>query len=299
MKVLLINIDKKYPNLALEKIALFHRDDEVIWDMPLYTSQCDKMYVSCIFSWNKHLCKQWEGVAEIGGSGYDIIKKLPENIENIKPHINWGFTTRGCIRKCGFCIVPKKEGQIRPVGDLYDLWNGEDRDIILLDNNILALPEHFKLICEQARKEKLRLDFNQGLDVRLLTEDICKELKSIPHEYYRFAFDNPQMENKVGKAIELLQENGINRCRWYVLVGFNTTIEQDLQRLNFLRDRNQNAYVQRYNKHKDRKYIPLARWANQPHIFQAMTWEQFITRPENRNYNNERNRQTKDLFRSK
>ena len=279
MKVLLINIDQKFPNLALEKIALCYKRDEVLWDLPMYASQCEETYVSCIFSWNKYLCKEWEGKAHIGGSGYDITKKLPQNIEELKPHINWGFTTRGCIRKCGFCIVPKKEGNIRAVGDLYDLWDGKGKDVVLLDNNILCLPDHFKMICEQARGKKLRLDFNQGLDYRLLTDDICKELKATSVKDYRFAFDHPSMADDVGRAIEMLQRHGINRGSWYVLVGFNSTFDQDIQRLNYLRDRNQNAYVQRYNKTKDPKYIPLAEWGNQRHIFHGMTWEQFMEHP--------------------
>lgn len=282
MKILLINIDQKFPNLALEKIALCYKRDEVIWDMPIYASQCDKIYVSCIFSWNKYLCKEWEGKAEIGGSGYDLTKKLPDNIESLKPHINWGFTTRGCIRKCGFCIVPKKEGRIRVVGDLYDLWDGKSKDIILLDNNILGMPEHFKLICEQARKEKIRLDFNQGLDHRLLTDDICKCLKTTKHVKYRFSFDSPAMENNVKKALDMLQMHKINNSMWYVLVGFDTTFEQDLQRLNFLRSRNQNAYVQRYNKTTNKECMAMAEWANQGHVFFGMTWSQYLSHPRNK-----------------
>jgi len=284
MKILLLNIDQRFPNLALEKIALWHKDDEVIWDMPIMASQCDKVYVSCIFSWNKNLCRQWEGIAEIGGSGYDITKTLSKQIEDVKPHINWGFTTRGCIRNCSFCIVPQKEGKIRDVGDLLDLWDGKAKQITLLDNNILGLPNHFDLICKQARDNKIKVDFNQGLDHRLLTDDICKTLKKTSHTEYRFAFDHPSYEKTVTKAIDMLRKHGINRCMWYVLVGFNTTFDEDLSRLNFLRDRNQNVYVQRYNQCVLPEYIPLARWGNQRHIFQGMTWEQFLARPENKRY---------------
>ena len=284
MKIMLINIDEQTPNLALEKIAIHHKDDDVIWDMPMMASICDKIYVSCIFSWNKHLCQEWEGRAEIGGSGYDVEKTLPPEIESLNPKLNWGFTTRGCIRKCGFCIVPKKEGKIRAVADLYDVWDGKAKDVILLDNNILALPEHFELICSQARQHKVRLDFNQGLDHRLLTPEICKTMKSIRHVEYRLAFDHPSYANNVQKAITLLEDAGIKRCSWYVIVGYDTTFEEDLFRLNFLRDRNQNVYVQRFNKCKTPKYIPLARWGNQRHIFRGMTWEQFMDRPENKRY---------------
>ena len=285
VKILLLDIDSKIPNLALKKIEKYHLDrgDEVIWNNELFYTIADKTYVSCIFSWNVGKTNEFIR-ADIGGSGYDIKKQLPPEIDKINPHINIGFTTRGCIRKCPFCIVPEKEGTIRIEGDIYDIWDKKSKDIILLDNNILALFKHFKLICEQIKKEKLRVDFNQGLDCRLLNEKNIKLLKSISHIEYRFSFDSMELKPIVEKSINLLKENGINRCNWYVLVGFNTTFEEDLERLNFLRNRNQNAYVQRYNFTTDKKYIPLARWVNQHHIFQGMTWEQFINRPENKKY---------------
>jgi radical SAM superfamily enzyme YgiQ (UPF0313 family) len=283
-KILIINIDSKIANLALKKIEKYHSDrgDEIIWNFPLARNYVDKIYVSCIFDWNKHLCEEWVGDAEIGGSGWDYSKQLPLEIDAIKPRINYGFTTRGCIRSCKFCIVPKKEGKIRVEGDIYDLWDGTSKNLTLLDNNILALPSHFELICEQLKKEKLVVDFNQGLDHRLLTQDLIKLMKSIRHKEYRFAFDHPNSQPTVEKAISLLKKNGINRCNWYVLVGFDTTIEEDLYRLNYLREQNQVVYVQRY-KHDD-IYIPIARWANQHHIFRGMTWEQFLAHPLNKKY---------------
>lgn len=283
-KILIIDIDSKIANLALKKIEKYYLDqgDEVIWNFPLARTSVDKIYVSCIFDWNKKLCEEWEGDAEIGGSGWDYLKQLPPEIDAIKPRINYGFTTRGCIRNCKFCIVPKKEGKIRVEGDIYDLWDGESKSLTLLDNNILALPSHFETICRQLRKEKLTVDFNQGLDHRLLTQELVVLMKTIRHKEYRFAFDHPNSRPTVERAIKLLQKNGINRCNWYVLVGFDTTIEEDLYRLNYLRDHNQIAYVQRY-VHDD-VYIPIARWANQHHIFRGMTWEQFMKRPENKRY---------------
>lgn len=287
MIVSLIDIDSKIPNLALKKIEQYHSNlgDEVIWNNKLMSYVSDKIYVSCIFEENKYKTLEWEGKAEIGGSGYSLDITLPLEIENIKPKINLGFTTRGCIRKCKFCIVPIKEGSVRIVGDLLDIWDGKSKDVVILDNNILALPEHFKLICKQAKDNKIRLDFNQGLDHRLLTQDIINDMKSISHVEYRFAFDHPSYITSVEKAITLLQKNKINRCSWYVLVGFNTTFEQDLERLNYLKNRNQNAYVQRYKTVKaNKKYIALARWVNQHHIFQGMSWEQFLDRAENKKY---------------
>ena len=129
-KISIINIDSKIPNLALKKIEKYHLDkgDEVIWDFPLIPS--DKTYVSIVFSWNKEQAKQYPG-ADIGGSGYDLKKKLPPEIDKIKPRINLGFTTRGCLRKCYFCIVPEKEGVVRTEGDIYDLWDGKSKELTI------------------------------------------------------------------------------------------------------------------------------------------------------------------------
>jgi len=283
MKVLLINIDsKKMPNLALKKIEKYHlgKGDEVIWDMPIYTYLMDRIYISCIFKINQDKCFEWEycNKAFIGGSGYRLSINLPEEIEKIKPRINLGFTTRGCIRNCEFCIVPRKEGKIRVVGDLLDLWDSKSKDIVLLDNNILALPDHFKLICKQARENRIQLDFNQGLDCRLLDQDIIDELKTIRHQELHFAFDDLSYFDEVDKAITLLQKNGINRCNWLMLTGFDTTFEEDLFRANYLRSRNQVAYVMRYNNSKRKDLIPLSRWVNNRAWFRSITWEEFLKR---------------------
>jgi hypothetical protein len=286
-RISIIDIDSKIPNLALKKIEKYHvgLGNEVVWNNDLMASVSEKIYVSCVFTKNRHLAEKYEGVAEIGGSGYSLETTLPPGIDSVLPHINLGFTTRGCIRQCPFCIVPKKEGSIRIEGDLLDLWDGKARDVVILDNNILALPEHFRLICEQAKENKIRLDFNQGLDHRLLSQDIVDLLKSISHIEYRFAFDNSAYEKSVLSAIQLLKKNKINRCSWYVLAGFDSSFEDAIDRLNLLRDNNQNAYLQRYEScNGDKRYVALARWANQRHLFQAMTFNQFLKHPDNERY---------------
>ena len=281
MKALLINIDQKTPNLALEKLALWHkqRGYDVIWDLPIMKHKVDLVFVSCIFSWNKHLCQEWEGLntAEIGGSGYSLDIELPYYIESIKPKINWGFTTRGCVRNCAFCIVPQKEGKIRVVGDLLDLWDGKSKSITLLDNNILALPEHFEVICKQAKKCKIVLDFNQGLDIRLLNDYNAQLLNSIQHlSDLRFAWDNISDEKVVLGGIEILKRNNCKRAMFYVIVGFDSTIEEDLYRFNKIKELGQRAYCMRHEKVKgNRLYNDLASWVNQPRFFNSMDFNRF------------------------
>jgi len=279
-KVLLIDIDSKIPNLALKKIEKYFKDkgDEVIWNNELFATIADYIFVSCVFDWNKKKAQEFEGYnnALIGGSGYDIIKTLPNYLDAIKPRINIGFTTRGCIRKCPFCIVHEKEGKIKIEGDIYDIWDGKSKTIVLLDNNILALQKHFKLICSQLRKEKLKVDFNQGLDCRLLNEDIVNELKTIRTVDLRFAFDDSSYKKDVEKTIELF---GKATPMWYVLVGFNTSFQNDLDRINFLRAENQRTYVMRHKNCRNKKeYIALARWNNSPLWKNALSFEDFCKR---------------------
>lgn len=286
MRVLIIDIDSKIPNLALKKAERYHLDrgDEVEWDMPLMANQADLIYVSCVFKKNRHKAEEYEVYehALIGGSGYDLKVTLPPEIEAVRPRINMGFTTRGCIRQCGFCVVPEKEGDIRIIGDLFDLWDGEAKQITLLDNNILAVPEHFFSVCAQARERGIRLDFNGGLDHRLLTPEIVSVLAETSHVVYKFAYDRTACRAGVNRAIALLEAVGIRRSTWYVLVGYDTTLRQDLQRLNHLRFMDQRAFVQRYAMRPE--YIPLARWANQRHMFRGMTFGQFLKEPRKKNY---------------
>jgi hypothetical protein len=256
---MLINIDSVIPNLALAKIAMYHEGlgDEVIWDMPLI--KADKTYVSCVFDYNRHRCGEWEGKAKIGGSGYSLEVKLPPEIDAIKPKINYGFTTRGCIRNCPFCIVPRKEGKIRIEGDIYDIWDGKAKLLTLMDNNILALPEHFKLICGEIKKENLMVDFNQGLDCRLLTEELALCLKSIRLDELRFAFDDISIYPAVERTVALLGKVGLPKARWYVYADEN--FDSALERLLILKRLGQRTYLMRDRRiYHWPKFIALARW---------------------------------------
>ncbi len=291
MKICLINIDSKIPNLALKKIEKYHLDkgDKVIWNNELFINSVDKTYVSCIFTKNKNRINDYLNKAEIGGTGYDIHKELPPEIEEIKPRINLGFTTRGCIRKCKFCVVPEKEGKIRIVGDLYDLWDYKAKQIILLDNNILAVKEHFLKICRQAQKENLTIEFNQGLDIRLLDKKVAEELKKIKLSELWFAWDNLKDEEDVRKGIFILKEVGIKSFRFYVIVGFDTTFEEDLYRFNTLKEitikekLNIRPYCMRHESHYgDNKYIIMAEWVNMPWLFMKKDYYEAKTFMNNR-----------------
>jgi len=286
MKILLIDIDSKIPNFALKKIEKYHLDkgDEVIWNNELFINSVDKTYVSCIFTKNKYKCRDFEGRAEIGGSGYDIYKKLPKEIEIVKPHINLGFTTRGCIRKCPFCIVWKSEGNIKVEADLYDIWNGKAKSVVFLDNNATALKEHLILVLKQLQKEKIQGEYNQGLDIRLLNNEIAKELKKTKLSELWFAWDNIKNQPLIEQGISILKKAKIKSFRFYVLVGFNSTFEEDLYRFRTLKNIaiKEKLFIRPYcmrfeDKYYDDKYIKLAQWVNMPWLFMKMDYPQAYT----------------------
>ena len=278
------DLDSKIGNFALEKVRIFYQERKYSVEDYVPGTQYEEVWCSSIFDFTDKSSVAPGAIR--GGTGFDLTTILPREIDSIIPRLNYGFTTRGCIRNCKFCVVRRKEGPIRVVGDLLDLWDGRAREISIFDNNILGLPEHFKLVCGQAKENHLRIDFNQGLDHRLLTPGVVEILRSTPRSVptWKFAFDSVKSFPSVERALSLLQSGGIPRAMWYVLVGFDSTFKEDLERLNYLRSRNQVAYVQRFHDPKaepDRRLTALARWVNQRHIFRGMTWEQFIATPKN------------------
>lgn len=290
MKILLIDIDSKIPNLALMKLSTYYKKCKYKISFNSHFGQYDKVYTSCIFTWNKNKVDilPFDNI-EIGGSGYNLNKKLPHEIETLFPDYSLypnfdyslGFTTRGCLRKCSYCVVPQKEGKLKIVGDIYNFWNNQHKKIMLLDNNILGLPDHFKTICQQLIKEKLQVDFNQGLDIRLLTPEIAHFLSKLKYwKQLRFAFDNMSDESAVKKGIQILLKAGISKYKlsFYVLIGFNTILKEDLYRVNLLKSLKIDPFVMIYrNNHKQPTQLEkdFARWVNHKAIFKSIQFEDY------------------------
>lgn len=249
-KILIIDIDSTRRNYALDKIKIYHKlkGDKVRSGYPYKLELYDKVYCSVVFGWNKKLVEKYEGRAEIGGSGYDIYKKLPSEIDKIKIHKNYGYTSRGCFRNCAWCIVPAKEGKLKYEMDLLDLWDGKNKDITLYDNNILAMPDHFRKVCKQAKNNKIRLDFNSGLDFRLINDENLQEINNISHRVLRFSWDNINDRLTVINKIKLLNKYEFKRSIWYILTGYNSEPAEDLERVNELRSLGQYVYLMRYKK---------------------------------------------------
>lgn len=273
MKVLLVNIDSKITNIAIEKIKLFHKlkGDDVFEsnEISMFDYSYDKIYVSCVFTRNKYKAEEFKyflgDKVEIGGTGYDIKKMLPKEIDEMKPKINLGFTTRGCIRDCYFCFVPKKEGNLRVVGDIYDFWDGKSKEITLLDNNILPLREHFKKIYSQLKENNLTVDFNQGLDHRIMTEEQAKMLLDLRHkDFITFAFDDIKYMPTVVKALDILKSLGVKdwQTRWYVYVSPTHNLIDVMDRLMTIRKYKQMAYIMKDVNAKQEWLTTIARYCN-------------------------------------
>ena len=276
-KIAIWNLEPKYKNLAIEKIRIYYQmmGYEVENYIPLLRNTYEKIFVSSIFTFTKKPTEYLPDNTICGGSGFDLTTNLPEEIDRLLPRINMGFTTRGCNRNCKWCIVPIKEGEIKIEGDLLDLWDGKSEEIKVMDNNILFAPRHFSFICNQAREYKLKIDFNQGLDARLLSVDIVQLLKIIKHKQYRFGFDDIKYYTQTENAIKLLIKNGIKTSTWFVLVGFdkNNTI---FPRLELLKKYKQDAFIMIYNNLNRKKYLQLARWVNIHPYFRRYSFKKFL-----------------------
>lgn len=278
-RINVINIDSRLPNLALEKVKKFYLDKGFIVESQTRLIGKIPSYVSVLFENNRHKVTPYEGIPDtyIGGTGYDAKIKLPPEVDVVKPRINLGYTTRGCNRSCPFCLVHIAEGGIHIVGDIYDIWDGMSKTVTLLDNNILQTPEHFKLICGQAQKEGLTLDFNQGLDFRLINDDIAMMLEGTRLKDVRLALDSPKLIPQFKESLETLRKFKIRRDPLvYVLVGFDTSWDEDMERILFLKSQGCRPYVQRYKTVIGiSRYSVMAEWCNQFWTLQKMSFEEF------------------------
>lgn len=224
MKIALVDVDgRNFPNLALMKLSAWHKaqGDSVEWYSPLF-SRPDKIYASKVFTFTPDYIDYAYGDPEPvrGGTGYDPAVRLPDEVERTLPDYSiypeWGsslgFLTRGCIRNCPWCIVPRKEGKLQVVDDIERIAAGR-RDVVLLDNNFLAAPGEFvREQLEKAARLGLRLDFNQGLDARMVTAENARLLAACRWiRFIRFSCDTTAMIEPIRRAVRLIRETGSRR----------------------------------------------------------------------------------------
>jgi hypothetical protein len=283
MKVALIDVDgHNFPNLALMKISAFHKKngDDVEWCFPM--NHYDLVYQSKVFDDTYSPDIDWIPNADKlikGGTGYGLNNTLPSEIEHIYPDYSiypeltkdtaYGFLTRGCPRHCDFCIVGEKEGlRSVKVADLSEFWRGQKK-IVLLDPNILACKDRMHLL-DQLIESRAIVDFSQGLDIRLTNEAVADKLNSIRVKRLHFAWDNPNQDLTpyFKRFTETYNRKSCSGKVVYVLVNFNSTMEQNLYRIYTLRDLGYDPYVMVYDKPNAPKEIKdLQRWVNNRFVF--------------------------------
>lgn len=270
-----------FPNLALMKLSAWHKaqGDAVSWWVPML--EYDRVYSSKVFTFtpeNPYLPPN----TVRGGTGYGILDELPPEIDTVFPDYSIypkckhaiGFLTRGCIRRCPWCIVPKKEGLIRPYRTWREVKRPDSRDIVFMDNNVLA--------CEWGREQikdmggqDVRVDFNQGLDARLIDDEVAGLLARLKWiRFIRMSADTDSMLDVVLTAIDRLQAYGVKPYRVFVYVLVQD-IESAERRVIRLREIGANPFAQPYRDFSTNAEPPLeqrqlARWVNDKAIFKTV-----------------------------
>ena len=294
MKIGLIDVDgHNFPNLPLMKLSAYHKNtgDSVEWYEPLFSGHMDIVYMSKVFSFTPDF--QYFVDADMvmkGGTGYFYPsggEKLPDEIEHIYPDYSiyfdkipevrntaYGFLTRGCPRGCDFCIVGEKEGKCSvKVADLSEFWGGQ-KNIVLLDPNLFACKE-WEDLSQQLIDSGAWVDFSQGCDIRIMTDKKAEYIKRMKIKQIHFAWDRYEdKEIIIPKFRHFKEITGweYQKLGVYVLCNFNTSFEQDLERIYTLRDLGYNPFVMLYNKEtipKGHRLKHLQRWVNNRIVFRT------------------------------
>lgn len=287
-------LDGKIPNLALMKVAAFHENiGDVVehYEGDLFWNKYKKIYISKLFSFTP-MPSYMPPNAVIGGTGIDFFNKLPIEIENTTPsyslypscNYHLGFSMKGCRFNCKFCCVPKKEGKpymYNAIDDILINPNGGNR-LMLLDNDFfggLQWEENLNRIIEL----KLKVCFVQGLNIRIITPKQAKLLAKCNYQnskfnssYLTFAWDKYKDKELIIKGINICNEAGIpnTNMQFFVLIGFDTTHEQNYERVMMLKELGCKPFVMPFNK-SDAYQKSFARWVNHRAVFNTTDWENY------------------------
>lgn len=269
MKVLLFHLDGKLPNLALMRIAAHHRDrgDEVQFrrtgqpERTLFEMESpDLVYGSAVFTKSRPVAERLVSAypgAVIGGTGWNVGLSL-ESIGiatqakdySLYPDFRQsiGFTQRGCRLRCGFCVVPEKEGIVRQEQMIGDIWRGDPwpRELILLDNDFFGQSRWRERIAE-IREGGFKVAFSQGINARFLTDEAAEAIASVEYRDDQFqtrriytAWDNAKDEQRLFEGLHRLVKYGVkpDHIMVYMLIGYwpgETSADRDYRRAR-LRD---------------------------------------------------------------
>jgi|TARA_Y100000296_G_C5112862_1_gene226074 hypothetical protein len=290
VNVALVQMDGKLPNLALMQIASHHlslSDNVQWWHGPLFSY--DKVYASKIFDFTDDDLPDY---VIRGGTGYDL-SPLPEYMQAghsdgwflyPKYDRHLGFSERGCRLTCKFCVVPEKEGRPRKVAEIGELLTnprGEDR-LVLLDDDFLGHPDSEETFLELIDR-KLNVNFICGLNVRTITERQAELLASVRFKnnsfksrQITFAWDNPKDKPLIERGFKRCVDAGIKpyQMQFFVLIGFHSTPEEDLDRVETIRAWGADPFVMAYDR--SFKYQrDFQRWVNHRAIFKTVRWEEY------------------------
>lgn len=308
MRIAIYDVDSKIPNLALMRLSAHHRahGDAVEVYSPLFKDRYDRIYAATLFDFSDKSLLDPERM-EIGGTGWDLHKTLPPEVERLTPDYSLysyphsiGFTMRGCRFNCKFCVVPAKEGRPKSNNTIAGIWTQRDSNfVVLLDNDFFGNPEWRDRVAEIQRFD-LKVNFSQGLNIRIITDEQARALASVRFWNYQqtrrqvyFAWDRFQDERLIDAGIERVKAAGVKpwQMAFYVLIGFDTTPEQDLYRVTKLRDLGCDPYAMPYDK-RDLYQQRFTRWVNHRAIFNTVSWDDYragVKSPKGRS-------KTQDLF---
>ncbi len=306
MRVRLTHIDGKLPNLALMKLAHWHRahgDEVSLQRTPtpsMFEPSYDRVYASAIFKWSEPVVGRLRRAypdAVTGGTGLDdwgTIEAMIGEPEyehydySIYPEYPWsiGFTQRGCRLNCGFCVVPRKEGKPRSLNTIYDIWReGSPRSLVLLDNDFFGQPaDDWQGRITEIREGDFRVNFSQGINIRMITDETAAAIASIRYSDTNFtrrriytAWDNLGQEKVFFRGLDRLVAAAIpaRHVMVYMLIGYapGETMDQIMHRYRRLKEAGCMPFPMVYDS-KNRLLKRFQRWVVRRYD-QIVPWPEF------------------------
>lgn len=296
MQIGIIDVDGKIPNLALMKISRYHKLKGDNVEFCNYLKHYDIVYKAKVFTFTPEDTYVINADRIIkGGTGYDIHKKLPDYIDclqpdyslypNIDKRIAYGFLTRGCPNHCKWCIVPEKEGNIKPYMDVDEIAIENRTHLILMDNNILACDYGINQI-EKIIDKKYHVDFNQALDARLVDDEIAKLLSKIKWiNFIRFGCDTIGQIKSCIKAMSLIDKYRNYPASYLLYMIIGSDINEAYKRLSYFRNfKRVRIVAQPYRDFNNKNQVipqwqkDMARWAMRREIYVSCDFKDYQPR---------------------